>query len=357
MSSIKSEDIAYIRRKFKNNQVFDGKTILITGAAGFIGYYLSWYFATLPEVGINPKKVILTDSFLLERSQWIERMAEIDNISVEKFDVANDDFAKIKGVDEADFVIHMASIASPIYYRKYLVETIDANILGLKNIFEYYKDKHVQGYLYFSSSEIYGDPDAKHIPTDEEYRGFVSCTGPRACYDESKRLGETICRAYAEVYNLPIVVVRPFNDFGPGMRIDDRRVPADFAQAVLNGQDITILSDGSPTRTFCYIADAVYGYLQALTYGKYDYFNVGHDSPELSMLELAKIFQEVSKRIFGYDGKIVYSISEDKHYLTDNPQRRCPSIEKARRLLDFRPEITVENGVARYLQWLKEEEI
>ncbi len=353
--SVRLEDLDYIRQKFHRNEIFNAKTILITGAAGFIGYYLSWYFATLPEIGIYPKRVILTDNFLFGRPSWVDHMATFDNIDIEVLDVSVNSLQDLKHADEADYVIHMASIASPVYYRKYPIETMDANIVGLKNIFDYYLDKSVKGFLFFSSSEIYGDPDTASIPTDEEYRGFVSCTGPRACYDESKRMGETICRAYAEVYNLPIAVVRPFNDFGPGLRLDDRRAPADFANCVLKGKDITIFSDGTPTRTFCYIADAIYGYLLALTYGQYDYFNIGHEEPELSIFEFAQLYQKVASRIFDYAGKIICVVSDDKNYLVDNPQRRCPSIEKARKLLNFQPEITVEAGVEKYLKWIKEE--
>ena len=121
---------------------------------------------------------------------------------------------------------------------------------------------------------------------------IVSCTGPRACYDESKRFGETICKLYSEKYDLPIGVVRPFNNYGPGLRLDDQRVSADFEKAVFFNEDIVILSDGAPTRTFCYIADAVVGYLKILLYGKYDFFNIGIESPELTMTELAELYQK-----------------------------------------------------------------
>ena len=149
--------------------------------------------------------------------------------------------------------------------------------------------------IFFSSSEIYGDPDAAHIPTKEDYRGYVNTIGPRACYDESKRFGETICYEYAKEYNLPITLVRPFNNYGPGMKLGDKRVPADFASAVMNNEDIVILSDGKPTRTFCYIADAITGYLKVLLHGSFDVFNIGIDKPEISILELANIYAQRGK--------------------------------------------------------------
>ena len=153
---------------------------------------------------------------------------------------------------------------------------------------------------------------------------------------------------------MPIGVVRPFNNYGPGMKINDKRVPADFAKNIVDGNDITILSGGSPSRTFCYIADSVAGYLKILLHGKYDYFNVGIDKPEISITQLAEIYKSAGQEIFNYGGKINYAVSEDKDYLTNNPQRRCPNITKAKNILDYEPKILVEEGVRRFLQFIKE---
>lgn len=346
---ILEDDIAYIRRKLGNPEIFRGKTIFITGAAGFLGYYFAQFFARA-EV----KKLILADVFILERPRWIDALAAQPEISVVSLDISTNDFQKLPGVAEADYVVHMASIASPVYYRKFPVETIKANVLGLLNLLDFYRNKPVNGFLFFSSSEIYGDPDAAHVPTDENYRGLVACAGPRACYDESKRIGETICYNYAEVHGMPIGVARPFNNYGPGMRLTDKRVPADFAKAIVDGQDMVMHSDGSPTRTFCYVADAIVGYLKILTYGKYDFFNIGIDRPEITIRDLASIYAAAGKKVFGYQGQIKFQTAAEKHYLTDNPNRRCPVIDKARSKLNFQPEIGVEQGVERFLQFLKE---
>jgi UDP-glucuronate decarboxylase len=194
------------------------------------------------------------------------------------------------------------------------------------------------------------------VPTSEDYYGYVCATGPRSCYDESKRFGETMCMLFAQKYDMPIGVTRPFNNYGPGMRIGDKRVPADFALAVMENRDIEILSDGAPTRTFCYIADSVCGYLKVMLHGTYDYFNIGIEKPEISISQLAEIYTAAGKDIFGYTGKVVYRHSNDKEYLTNNPQRRCPNIDKARRILGYAPSINVEEGVGRFLQFLKESE-
>ncbi|MEG0778885.1 MAG: NAD-dependent epimerase/dehydratase family protein, partial [Oscillospiraceae bacterium] len=214
--------------------------------------------------------------------------------------------------------------------------------------------KQIKGFLFYSSSELYGNPDAAHIPTGEDYFGYVNAVGPRSCYDESKRFGETMCMLFSQKYDMPIGVARPFNNYGPGMKINDKRVPADFASAILRNQDIEILSSGAPTRTFCYIADAIAGYLKILLYGAYDYFNIGIEEPEISVAQLAEIYVELGKTLFNYTGKVVYAMSDDRKYLTNNPQRRCPNIDKARCILGYAPTIQVHDGVKKFLCFIKD---
>lgn len=352
---IKSDDLEYIYNNLsmEERNKFKDTTILITGCAGFIGYYLMNFLHDYREK-LEIKKIIGLDNFMLGKPEWIEKLAQKDFVDLYEFDIITDDVSDIEDSENANLIIHMASIASPIYYRKNPIETIDANIWGLRSLFDFYKDKSIKGFLFFSSSEIYGDPTPENIPTDESYNGNVSSIGPRACYDESKRFGETMCRLFSEKYEMPIGIVRPFNNQGPGMRINDKRVSADFASAVYNNEDITILSDGTPTRTFCYITDAIVGYLKILLHGEYDYFNIGSDKPEISINQLAEIYQKVGKKVMNYSGKINYGISEDKDYLTDNPNRRCPNIDKARKILDFNPTIDVEKGVERFLRFILE---
>lgn len=153
---------------------------------------------------------------------------------------------------------------------------------------------------------------------------------------------------------MPIGVARPFNNYGPGMKLNDKRVPADFAKNVMEGKDIVILSSGSPSRTFCYIADAVAGYLKILLHGAYDYFNIGIDKPEITVTELAELYRKAGAEICGYTGEVKYAVSEDKDYLTNNPQRRCPKIDKAKKTLAYNPSIHVDEGVRRFLTFIKE---
>ena len=329
---ILDEDLAGIHAVIAPRQRFSGATVLVTGCAGFLGYYFMEYLVRYAErLGIV--KVIGLDTFLLGMPAWLAALAGQfpGTLELLRFDIAREGLEVVPQARDARFVIHMASIAAPTFYRQYPIETIDANIWGLRRLFEFYRgSESLQGILYFSSSEIYGDPDPAHIPSDEEYRGNVSCTGPRACYDESKRFGETLCMTFAKKYSMPITVARPFNNYGPGMRLGDKRLPADFASAVLSKEDLVILSDGTPTRTFCYVSDAIMGYLLCLLHGKYDYFNIGMDRPEISVRELAEIFRKAGHELIGYEGNAVFQTSSESDYLVDNPNRRRPVIEKAR---------------------------
>ena len=148
---------------------------------------------------------------------------------------------------------------------------------------------------------------------------------------------------------MPITIARPFNNFGPGISINDKRLPADFAFCILNNKDISILSDGNPTRTFCYIADAIIGYIKCLLYGKFDIFNIGSSTPEISVLEFANIYHKLGKINFRYTGKITFQKSNDINYLINNPNRRCPNIDKALNLLNYNPKTNLEDGVKNYL--------
>lgn len=334
---------------------FQDSTVLLTGGAGFLGFYLITFLTNYQkELGI--KKVICLDNFQVGCPRWLQRLNETAVVELHRFNVITDDIADISGAGEADYIYHMASIASPIFYRKYPIETLDANIWGLRRLLDFYRDKPIHGLAFFSSSEIYGDPTPENIPTPETYRGNVDCQGPRACYDEAKRFGETMCYLFHQKYEMPISVIRPFNNYGPGMRLNDARVPADFADAVRQGRDIVMYSDGSPTRTFCYISDALIGYLKVLLYASkgFEAFNIGMDQPEISIRHLAEIYREAGKELFGYTGQVKFAVPEDQEYLQNNPNRRCPNIEKASNLLGYQPQVSVEQGVRYFLKYIKE---
>jgi nucleoside-diphosphate-sugar epimerase len=234
---------------------------------------------------------------------------------------------------------------------------MDANVNGLRHLLNYTVEqknagKPVEGVLFYSSSEIYGDPSEDNIPTPETYRGNVSCTGPRACYDESKRYGETLCVNFAAQHEVPVKVARPFNNYGPGLKITDKRVIPDFARDILENRDVVMLSDGSARRTFCYVADAIAGYYKILVRGLPGHaYNVGVETPEISMEQLATKLVTLGKDMFGYSGRVVHRDSADKDYLVDNPSRRCPIISKARTEVGYDPIVSLEEGLRRSLAW------
>jgi len=350
------EDLGYICNKAADElSVISGKRILITGGAGFLGYYLVQALLHWNEVsGQDPATVYVYDNFSRGMPDWLAGLENNPHLVTAKHDIADPlppDFGPF------EFIIHAASIASPIFYRLHPIETMDANVNGLRHLLDWtvaQKDSSapVEGFLFYSTSEIYGDPSAENIPTPETYRGNVSCTGPRACYDESKRYGETLCVNFAKVHEVPVRIARPFNNYGPGLKITDGRALPDFATNVFAGTDITLLSDGAPTRTFCYVADAVAGYFKIMVRGRDgESYNIGTDDDEISMLGLAEMVVELSGELFGYEGKVTYQKSDDADYLTDNPNRRRPIIDKARSELGYDPGISLEEGVRRSLIW------
>jgi len=339
-NEIVEADLAYITSTLSTE--FDklrGERLLIVGGAGFLGYYL---VQSAVRAGID---VTVYDNFMRGIPDWL---LGLEGVDVVKHDITE----PLPAEANFTYLIHAGSIASPTFYRNYPIETMDANVNGLRNLLEYSKANPVQGFLFYSSSEIYGDPDPAHIPTPEDYRGYVSCTGPRACYDEAKRYGETLCVNFARVHNVPVKVARPFNNYGPGLKITDRRVIPDFVRDVLGGRDIVMLSDGSPMRTFCYVADAVIGYYKVLVNGRAgEAYNIGVETPEISMTELAERIVTLGRDLFGYTGKVVRQASVDDDYLVDNPNRRCPIITKARTEVGYAPTVGLDEGLRRSMLW------
>ena len=353
---IRQADLAYIVDQLEGHlSRLDGRKLLITGGAGFLGYYLVQTVLEWNDTSADDRvEVMLLDNFRRGIPPWLEVLGARPDLTLLTHDIT-DPFPD--DVGPVDFVIHAAGIASPGLYRRIPIETMDANVGGLRNLLDaavVWKQagSAPSGFLFYSSSEIYGDPTPDNIPTPETYRGNVSCTGPRACYDESKRFGETLAVNFARVHELPITIVRPFNNYGPGMKINDGRVIADFCRSVFGSSDIDMYSDGSPTRTFCYVADAVVGYYRALLLGsRGESYNIGTDSPEISMRNLAEAVAAAGRDLFGYEGRVRLMQNPEADYLTDNPSRRCPDLTKARSQLGYAPSISLEEGIRRTLLW------
>jgi len=324
---------------------FAGKTVVMTGARGFLGRYFTEVFAYLNENMLKDSCSFVGFDNLLTSGEAGGDLQGRPNIRFIKQDVIQ----PITWDGRVDHVLHAAGIASPFYYRAYPLETLEVAITGTRNMLEL-ATRHQARLTYFSSSEIYGDPDAKHVPTPESYRGYVSCRGPRACYDESKRMGETLCHIYHEKFGTATVTLRPFNVYGPGMQESDYRVLPNFASAIKGGRSTKIYGSGTQTRTFCYITDALKGFLLAMIRGvPGEAYNIGNPQPEVSMKDLMQTIERVLGRKVPYD-----VIEYPDSYPADEPMRRCPDIRKAQLQLRYQPIVSLEEGLHRFLSWTEE---
>jgi dTDP-glucose 4,6-dehydratase/UDP-glucuronate decarboxylase len=327
----------------------EGTTLVVTGSNGFLCSYLLDMIAGLNDYGFaKPCRVIGIDNLKSGISTRTEHLSGRPDFEFLHADVSRD--LAYRG--PADWIIHGASIASPTFYRQYPLETIDANVGGTRTTLELARRSNARSFLFLSSSEIYGDPDPAHIPTAEDFRGFVSCTGPRACYDESKRLGETLTMTYYRLHQTPVKTIRPFNVYGPGQRIDDRRIIPDLMSAALERHSLVLLSDGRATRAFCYALDFIRALLLILVSNHNgEVFNVGNDEAETSMSAVAETMSEVAgePRL-----PVEHRTSDDRDYLTDNPTRRCPDLTKLRTSFDWSPRVPLREGLRRTLDSYRE---
>jgi len=321
--------------------VLSASTVLVTGAAGFLCSYVLDVLAAFNRNADRPCHVLALDSFA---TGLPDRIAHLEHDPTVRF-IRHDVSQPFETNDHVDWLLHGASIASPTFYRRHPLETIDVNVGGTRHMLELARAHDVAGLLQLSSSEIYGDPDPAAVPTNEGYVGQVSCTGPRACYDESKRLGETLCTVFQDLHGVPVKIVRPFNVYGPGQRLDDRRIIPDLMRAALQQEPIVLHSDGRATRSFCYVRDFVHGALHVwLTGVAGEAYNVGNDE-EVSIARTAALVAELA----GPPPLAVrHEMSTDPDYLTDNPQRRCPDLAKVR-ALGWEPEVSLADGLARTL--------
>ena len=330
----------------KEAVVFSGKTILMSGGAGFLGNYIISTLLKLNDGQLkkNPCKVIVMDNFITG-SNLSENLTKNPNFEFIQHDVRK----PIPEGIQADFLIHAAGLASPYYYRKFPLETIEVAVNGTQNFLEFAKKINAESMLYFSSSEVYGDPDPNSIPTPETYWGNVSQIGPRACYDESKRLGETLCMTYYQLYNVPVKIVRPFNVYGPGMKVNDYRVIPTFMVKAVKGEQLPVHDRGNQTRTFCYITDATQGFLKVLASKKnWGVYNIGKEEEEINMVGLATIIGNLA-------GNQVRAqlIAYPESYPAGEPQRRCPDLTKAKKELGYNPTVDLKTGLARTLACYK----
>ena len=332
MSKKEIEEI--IRNLGDISKSIEDKNVLVTGGAGFLG---SWICEVLLKQGA---KVICLDKLVSGLKSNISSLMDKDNFKFIEHDITQPIFFG----EPIDIVMHLASRASPFEFEKYPIQILKANTLGIWVALGIAK-KHEAKFLYTSTSEIYGD--AKEIPTTEEYRGNVNPVGPRSCYDEAKRCGESYVMAYKLQHDLDIRIARIFNTYGPRMRAEGvyGRVIPRFVEQALSNKPITIFGDGSQTRSFCYVTDQVEGLLKLAfsERAKGEVVNIGSDE-EITILELAKLVKELTNS----------SSKMEFHPLPkDDPLRRKPDISKAKQLLDWEPKVELEEGLKRTTEWFE----
>lgn len=329
---------------------FAGKTVLVSGGAGFLGRHITALIKRLNTEILteNPCTLISVDNFITGDQRAHQSGGAYDPYILGVWaDVTHPLTLRY----DLNFIIHAAGIASPAYYMKYPLETIESAVHGTKNLLDLAtRNPHLEGFLFFSSSEIYGDPAPSAVPTPETYHGYVSSIGPRACYDESKRLGETLVTIYRERHQVPATIVRLFNVFGPGAQ-NDRRVIPMFTYEAFNGRTIPVHGDGQQTRTFCYTTDAIAGFLKVLLRGKPgEAYNIGNANNEISMRDLATLFTKV------IPGSRHSLIDYPDTYPAGEPQRRCPDLSKAQVHLGFTSSVDLEEGLLRFVSWARTQE-
>ncbi len=303
---------------------------LITGGAGFLGSHLCDY---LMEKGHD---VICIDNLLTGSSENIEHCIGNSKFTFIKHNVS--EYIYIEG--EIDNVLHFASPASPLDYLKLPIQTLKVGSLGTLNAIGVAKDKKAR-FLLASTSEVYGDPLVH--PQPEDYWGNVNPVGPRGVYDEAKRFAEAVVMAYHRSHGVDTRIVRIFNTYGSRMRINDGRALPAFISQALNGKDLTVFGDGSQTRSFCYVSDLVEGIHRLLVSDVTDPVNIGNPT-EIKLIDVAKEILEMT----GSKSKIIF-----KPLPIDDPKCRQPDITKAKKLLNWVPEVSRTDGLKKTIEYFR----
>lgn len=294
--------------------------ILVTGGAGFIGSHL------IDRLMADGHEIICLDNFFTGHKHNIGQWRDHPRFELIRHDITE----PIRL--EVDQIYHLACPASPIHYQYNPVKTIKTNVLGTLNMLGLAKRVKAR-LLLASTSEVYGDPEVH--PQSEEYRGNVNTIGIRSCYDEGKRVAETLAFDYHRQNNVEVRVVRIFNTYGPRMLENDGRVVSNFVAQSLRGQPLTVYGDGSQTRSFCYVSDLVDGLMRLMNGEHTGPINIGNPE-EYTILELAQAVQ----KMVNPDAEIIF-----KTLPQDDPRRRRPDITKAKTLLNWQPTVPLQEGL------------
>ena len=308
--------------------------ILITGGAGFIGSHLCDRFLA------EGHQVIAMDNLSTSTIDNIAHLAGRDGFSFIKHDVTS--YIYVEG--HLDAILHLASLPSPVDYLERPIPTLKVGALGTHKALGLALAKGAS-FLLTSTSEVYGDP--QEHPQREDYWGHVNPVGPRGVYDESKRFAEAMTMAYHRYHGVDTRIARIFNTYGPRMRSDDGRVVSNFVTQALRGEPLTIYDDGSRTRSFCYVSDMVDGLYRLLLSDEVYPVNLGNPN-EMTILEFAHKVLEIS----GPSSEMVFIAPTDER-TKDDPQVRRPDISKAKRVLNWQPQVGLEEGLRKTIEEFK----
>jgi UDP-glucuronate decarboxylase len=307
-------------------------TIVVTGAAGFIGSHL------VERLLSEGHRVIGVDNLFTGSKKNLKTALQNKAFTFIKHDIVKPFFIKTK----VDQVYNLACPASPIHYQSNQVHTIKASTVGVINVLGFAR-QHQARVLQASTSEVYGDPEVH--PQVEEYHGNVSTTGPRACYDEGKRCAETLFSDYHRMHGMEIKIARIFNTYGPRMSPHDGRVVSNFIVQALQNKPIALYGTGEQTRSFCYVSDLVDGLMRLMNSPAKVMGPINLGNPE------ERTVKELAERIIALTGsksKLVY-----KKLPTDDPRRRQPDITKAKKILRFNPTVGIDQGLAETISYFK----
>lgn len=336
-NSVISDDLAQMIDQYPVPwQKLRSKTVMITGAAGFLAAYMVETLMYLNEVqALNVTILAVVRNKRRLESRFPHYSGRPELICIEQ-DIRD----PVRPDRKVDFIIHAASQASPKYYAADPVGTLAANTLGTAHLLELAGRDGAEGFLYFSSAEVYGE--ASRVPTSESDYGYLDPLAIRSCYAESKRMGENMCVSWHHQYGVPARIVRPFHTYGPGMALDDGRVYADFVSDVVHGRDIVLKSNGLAKRAFCYLADATAGFWMVLLSGESARaYNIGNPEGVISMRDLAAILADL------YPEKGISVRFEQRkdveNYLSNQISTTCPDITLARGL-GWQPHTSLEFG-------------
>lgn len=313
-------------------KTLEGKTFLIAGAAGFVPSTVCEFYLNLGA------RVIGVDNFITGSKSNIDLLTSYKNFDFYEMNI----FEKLPNLKDVkiDYVLSLASPASPIDFSKIPLEIMRVNSEGTLKLLELSKEKNAR-FLEASTSEVYGDPEVH--PQKEDYVGHVNPIGPRSCYDESKRFAEALTMSFHHRYNVDTRIVRIFNTYGPRMRPNDGRVIPNFINQALKGEDITIYGDGSQTRSYCYVTDLVEAMHRVLFSEDHTPFNIGNPD-EYTIKETA----EVIIKILGSSSKLSY-LPLPK----DDPKQRRPDLGKLQSVSDYKPRVSFEEGIKKTAEYFK----